>query len=186
MAATDLADRWRRLVANVIDGLLWSVATPFLNLGAAMQGHEGSLASAITDPASIPLFSPPSGGSPALVNLGWTLFIVQALLQVFWLTSRGQTLGKLILGIRIVRMDTGKSGGFVTNVLLRIVVFNLVVFLAFLASTFLIGLLGVTGFLAVVFILIAPLLLLGDVLFVFTAERRCLHDMMAGTQVVKA
>ena len=75
------------------------------------------------------------------------------------LIKDGQTLGKKALRIRIVKMDTGENGGFVPNVLLRLIV-N--------------GLLG-----------IIPLYGLVDILFIFRGDRPCIHDMIAGTQVVE-
>ncbi len=92
------------------------------------------------------------------------VFIVVAILIVFvyqmvLLIKDGQTLGKKALRIRIVKMDTGENGGFVPNVLLRLIV-N--------------GLLG-----------IIPLYGLVDILFIFRGDRPCIHDMIAGTQVVE-
>jgi len=88
------------------------------------------------------------------------VFIVVAILIVFvyqmvLLIKDGQTLGKKALRIRIVKMDTGENGGFVPNVLLRLIV-N--------------GLLG-----------IIPLYSLVDILFIFRGDRPCIHDMIAGT-----
>jgi uncharacterized RDD family membrane protein YckC len=80
--------------------------------------------------------------------------------QMVLLTKDGQTVGKKVLGIRIVKMDTGENGGFVPNVLLRLIV-N--------------GLIGVI-----------PLYGLVDILFIFRSVRRCIHDLIAGTQVVDA
>lgn len=80
--------------------------------------------------------------------------------QVYFLTVSGQTMGKKALGIRIVKTDTGENGGFVTNVLLRGVV-N--------------GLLG-----------IIPLYGLVDTLFIFREDKKCIHDLIAGTQVIDA
>jgi len=93
-----------------------------------------------------------------------SVFIVVAILIVFvyqmvLLIKDGQTLGKKALRIRIVKMDTGENGGFVPNVLLRLIV-N--------------GLLG-----------IIPLYGLVDILFIFRGDRPCIHDMIAGTQVVE-
>jgi len=92
------------------------------------------------------------------------VFIVVAILIVFvyqmvLLIKDGQTLGKKALRIRIVKMDTGENGGFVPNVLLGFIV-N--------------GLLG-----------IIPLYSLVDILFIFRGDRPCIHDMIAGTQVVE-
>ena len=80
--------------------------------------------------------------------------------QMYLLSKDGQTLGKKVLRIRIVKINTGLNGGFVANVLLR-VIFN--------------GVLGLIPFYSLV-----------DVLFIFRSDRRCIHDFIAGTQVVVA
>lgn len=80
--------------------------------------------------------------------------------QIFLLTTLGQTIGKRFCGIKIVTHDTGANGGFVTNVLLR---------------SILNGLISVIPFYALV-----------DILFIFREDRRCIHDMIAGTKVVEA
>lgn len=82
------------------------------------------------------------------------------ILQMILLTIDGQTVGKKAAGIRIVKSSTGENGGFFINVLLRWVVS---------------GILG-----------IIPFYVLVDILFIFQNDRRCIHDMIAGTQVVKA
>ena len=91
-------------------------------------------------------------------------FIIIAILIVFLyqmvlLIKDGQTLGEKALTIRIVKMDTGENGGFVANVLLRFIVNGL--------------------------LWIIPLYGLVDILFIFRGDRRCIHDMIAGTQVVE-
>ena len=92
--------------------------------------------------------------------LGFLLLAAVFILQMVLLTKDGQTVGKKALGIRIVKVDTGWNGGFVTNVLLRFI---------------LNGLLG-----------LIPLYSLVDVLFIFRGDRRCIHDLIAGTQVIEA
>ena len=92
----------------------------------------------------------------ALILMGVFGMIVQAAL----LSNDGQTIGKKVLGIRVVRADTERNGGFVTNVVLRAGV-N--------------GLLSLTGIYFVV-----------DVAFIFFKNRLCLHDYIAGTKVVRA
>lgn len=78
--------------------------------------------------------------------------------QVYLLSTFGQTIGKKMMNIKIVKADSGENGGFVTNVLMR-------------------GILnGILGFI--------PLYALVDVLFIFREDRRCIHDMIAGTRVV--
>lgn len=78
--------------------------------------------------------------------------------QVHGLGSRGQTVGKRLVGIRVVMADTGLNGGYAPNVLKRVVLNSL--------------------------LLIVPGYLLADPLFIFREDRRCLHDLIAGTTVV--
>ena len=84
--------------------------------------------------------------------IGGLLLLAVFVYQIVLLTKDGQTVGKKAWGIRIVRMQTGANGGFVTNALLRLI----------------------------------PLYGLVDILFIFRSDRRCIHDMIAGTQVVEA
>lgn len=103
------------------------------------------------------------GASLALDAFAVVLLLIPTsvvILQFVWLTQFGQTIGKRALKIRIVKHDDGENGGFVTNVLLRC-------WLNLLLS-------------------LIPLYALVDVLFIFRDDRRCLHDLIAGTLVVEA
>jgi uncharacterized RDD family membrane protein YckC/DNA-directed RNA polymerase subunit RPC12/RpoP len=86
------------------------------------------------------------------------------IIQMVLLSTRGQTLGKMAAGVRIVRYSDGGDVGFVTAVLLRWIVPGLI------------GAIPVVG----------GLFGLLDVLFIFGEERRCIHDYIAGTKVVPA
>jgi uncharacterized RDD family membrane protein YckC len=94
----------------------------------------------------------------------FAVMLVQALLIVF----RGQNIGKLLTGVKVVRVDDGGAAGFARGVMLR---FALPVSVFFL--------LNVVFPLGVMFIAL-------DYAFMFRADRRCLHDLIAGTQVVRA
>ncbi|MEO0054535.1 MAG: hypothetical protein RLZZ50_482 [Verrucomicrobiota bacterium] len=83
--------------------------------------------------------------------------------QTWLLSVRGQTIGKRILGIRIVRMN-GDNPGFMHAVMLR---------------SFVMQLLGAIPFVGGIIGIVDPLL-------IFRADRRCLHDLLADTQVVEA
>jgi len=100
-------------------------------------------------------------GGPISPSLGLIALAAVLIVQAILLTKDGQTLGKKALKIRIVKRDTSQNGGFVPNVLLRVMV-N-----------------GIPGF-------IVPFYGLVDILFIFRQDRRFLHDMIAGTQVVDA
>lgn len=88
------------------------------------------------------------------------------LLNACTLATRGATLGKLMTGIRIAR-PSGERAGFFRIVGLRILPL-------WIAFTILFAVDPVLG----------ALLLLGDTLCIFRADRRCLHDLIAGTVVV--
>jgi uncharacterized RDD family membrane protein YckC len=92
------------------------------------------------------------------------LLAVLAIVQCTLLALRGQSVGKLLVGTRIVRQRDGARAGFVQVVLLRS---------ALPLAIEQIPLLG-------------PLFWLVDVCFIFGEERRCVHDYMGGTKVVPA
>ena len=99
----------------------------------------------------------------------WAGLLIGILLQAVLLAVRGQNLGKILLGIRVVRADTGQPAGFVRAALLR---FLLPVSLILLLNEFTL----VLGF----------VLLFVDYCFIFRADQRCLHDLVANTKVVRA
>jgi uncharacterized RDD family membrane protein YckC len=98
----------------------------------------------------------------------WAGLGAAMLVQMLLLGLRGQNLGKLIVGVRVVRVEDGQPAGFVHAALLR--------FLLPVGLIFLLNLFFLLGF---VFFLV-------DFCFMFRADRRCLHDLIAGTKVVKA
>ena len=132
-----LASRWERFKAAAIDNLL--IYIPTLILVSIYPKKE-----------DIP--------NLASFTLGLYMIVVLIIQGVF-LVSRGQTVGKKMVNIQIVRSKDGQNGGFLNNVLLR---------------TFVNGLLT-----------LIPLYLLIDILFVFSDTKRCLHDRIARTIVVK-
>jgi uncharacterized RDD family membrane protein YckC len=94
-------------------------------------------------------------GNPVAALVGFAGLIIY---QIYALTVSGQTIGKKVMGIKIVKYDSNDNGGFVTNVLLR---------------TVLNALIG-----------IVPLYTLIDILFIFRQDHRCIHDLLAKTRVV--
>lgn len=79
------------------------------------------------------------------------------MIQVVLVGRTGQTLGKKIWGIVIVDKDSLQNAGFIRNTFTR----------GFINAF------GIT--------LIVPLI---DILWIFKKERRCLHDLIAGTVVI--
>ena len=93
----------------------------------------------------------------ALVIAG--LGVITIIVQFVFLIKYGQSIGEKIFKIKIVKIQTGENGGFVTNIILR-------------------GL--VNGIISII-----PLYFLIDILFIFKSDRRCIHDLIAGTKVIK-
>lgn len=102
---------------------------------------------------------------PVLAQVLWTLgaFAIFILVQGYPLARSGQTWGKKLLKLRIVDLSGAKPD------LLRLIGFRY-------GSTQLISLVPVLG----------TIYAFVDVLFIFAADRRCLHDHIAGTRVVVA
>jgi uncharacterized RDD family membrane protein YckC len=99
---------------------------------------------------------------PALVR-SLPYLAVLVVVQCALLSLRGQSIGKLLLGLRIVRSQTGAPAGFLHAFLLR----------------------GALPWLVTQVPIAGRLFWLVDVCFIFGEERRCLHDYIASTKVVK-
>ncbi len=84
--------------------------------------------------------------------------------QCWLLATAGQTIGKRYMKLRIVKVPDLSQGGFVTNVLMRQV------------AMWAIGAVPVLG----------SVVLLVNPFFIFRDDRRCIHDHIAGTCVIKA
>jgi uncharacterized RDD family membrane protein YckC len=89
-------------------------------------------------------------------------FVSFALVNAYFLKRNGQTLGKKFVGIRIATLDDQVPD------LWRVIVLRY-------GSIWLISFIPVVG----------GLLNLIDVLFIFRADRRCVHDHIAATKVVR-
>jgi len=152
----ELADRGTRLGAKLLDGLIFGGG--FMVIGVL---------AAILIPAL--LAQRRGGGGSSLLAvaafgvLGGGLLLAVMIWNLVWLNRYGQTIAKRILGIRIVRSD-GAPVGLGRMVGLRIVLMWV------LESIPLLG----------------PLFSLVNACFIFRDDRRCIHDLMADTIVVKA
>jgi uncharacterized RDD family membrane protein YckC len=147
----ELASRWLRLGARLLDSIIGAV---FITPGFVMLMMAGVFAAPDNPNPALLLGGMVAAGSGLLLILG---------IQAYFLTTRGQTLGKMLLGIKIVTFDDEQNPGFVKAVLLRAFV-NWVI--------------GMVPFLGVVYTL-------ADILFIFREDHRCIHDLIAGTKVVK-
>ncbi len=148
-AAGTLATRTSRLCAAIIDSaLVMMLMTPTWWLAGFI------------DPLR-PLQAPSLAMIATMALSGFLAFV---LLNGFLLHRHGQSIGKAVLAIRIVRKD-GDRAGFWRLVLLR---HGVVWFIAFLPWG------------------LGDLLRLTDVLFIFRHDHACLHDDLADTCVVRS
>ncbi|WP_437296172.1 RDD family protein [Sorangium sp. So ce426] len=98
-------------------------------------------------------------------SLLWALagFAITLALHGAFLARSAQTIGKKALGIQIVNASDGKRAAFGTIVLRRLLPMSVVALIPY-----------VGGVLSLV-----------NVVFIFRKDRRCVHDHIAGTRVVK-
>jgi uncharacterized RDD family membrane protein YckC len=165
------AERGTRLLARVIDWVLeFACAIP----GAIILGPEFLKVMVGVAQGGEPDFSQLDyrrlGLGAAVLGLCWLVLLV---IQVWMLTTRGQSIGKRITGIRIVRLENGAKPGIVYGWLLREFVITMI------------------GIMASIIPILGPFLLrpafhLVDWCMIFRDDQRCLHDLMAGTRVVRA
>lgn len=149
-----LAARTRRLVATLLDGLF----VPALTLLLVMIFGVVEDAEDYTD-------------------FWWVLWVLLTavlsylILNGYTLWRRGQTLGKVIMGIAVVSVAAGDDGRweFVPAPLWKLICLRAVFF-------------------ALLFVIALPpvgLIPLVDHLLIFRKQRRCLHDLVAGTVVIR-
>jgi uncharacterized RDD family membrane protein YckC len=139
--AQQLASPWVRLGAVVLDSLIPGIAGGILGFAAQMMGFP------------IEIFY----GIVALVGIGYLIY------QLMLLSQNGWTLGKKIVGIKIVRADGSKA------TVGRIFGLRMLVP----------GLIGAIPFVGIVFVLV-------DSLMIFTERRQTLHDRICDTIVIVA
>lgn len=142
-----LASRWRRLGGAIVDSLLLGLLAWILSLITPWNAFD---VSGRSNPFT----------HFAFLNqaLGLVLFLA---VNGYLLATRGQTVAKALLGMRIVRPD-GSQADF-GRLLLR---YGVGYFF------------GIVGGIAAIYGLV-------DALMIFRSNRRCLHDEIAGTMVVR-
>ena len=162
-----LADRGTRLGAAILDNLITGI--PILIaviIGVAVSIGNGRASGVFGHPENPP---PPDVvlrqfvplitaiGMGALGALGIAIF------QCYRIATTGQSLAKKWLSIRIVNLD-GSPVNFGSGVGMRGILPWFILWVPYVGSIF----------------------WLVDILMIFRDDRRCLHDLMAGTKVVVA
>lgn len=145
------SSRVKRFFGAAIDSLLMGVAFFLGVMLLATLVSQGYLSQRAMESKEMSL--------DKLNGLAVMYFPAVALAFVQWklISAYGQTLAKMLLGMRIVDAS-GRSPGFLQGVVMRDWLRNL--------------------------LNIIPFFGLIDALFIFGESRRCLHDYMAGTHVV--
>jgi len=142
-----LAGRGRRLVATLIDMVLVPALTVLLvMITGVMEDAEDYR------------------DSMWMLNVFLLAVLSYLILNGYWLFTRGQTVGKRLMGVAIVASSSGERAAFWKLVCIRALFFPLL------------------------FVVISPALALLPIVdqgFVFRKNRRCVHDLAAGTSVVK-
>lgn len=154
-----LAERGTRLGASMIDGLVMLLLFAPAMWAGMVLGDPGGTADA-TPPA---IFVWAEAHPVVSQIVSWIAGpLVFFAVNGYWLHTRGQSVGKRLLGIRIVR----SSGERAT--------LSRIIFARYL-PTEAVGMVPIIGMLYALI----------DILFIFGDSRQCLHDRIADTIVVK-
>ena len=127
------------------------------------------------------------------IGLVMLLYLIYGVVQVYYMSKFGQSIGKKLMKIRVVR-ENGDVAGFVHNVLLREFVYGLicsVIMMALMGIFFAVfGLEANSGVAMVVDALLQivsylPTIICFIMLFMESRQRQTLQDMLAKTYVVQ-
>ncbi len=161
---SELASPWIRLVAWLIDVLIYFVITMVaVMIGVAIAGLGLSDLVNFGDDFFLAL--------AFVIGITLLAFLVVFIVQMVLLATRGQTIGKIIMKIRIVDAQTGAHPGWARLILLRTIVNGLIS--------------GALNVIPVVGQGLGGLYFIIDSLFIFRSDHRTIHDLIAGTRVDK-
>ena len=159
--ATELASPGVRLVAWLIDVMIYfAITVVALIIGIAIAGVGFSDLTNLDAGFFL-------GAVAVVVVLTLLALLVLFIVQMVLLATRGQTIGKIIMKIKIVDAQTGQHPGWARLILLRTIV-----------NSIIISVLNVLPGAGGAYFLV-------DSLFIFRADHRTIHDFIAGTRVDK-
>jgi uncharacterized RDD family membrane protein YckC len=159
-AAINLATRWQRLGGALVDTVLSLLAMSPVYVGLSWSAYTKTAMQSKSNP--LLLFT--MAGKWGVV--AGVLLLAVSIVNWTLLARRGQTIGKIVAGTRVVMLD-GSRAPFTKVVVLRMWVF--------LVLSYVPGVNRLAGIVALI-----------DALYIYRADRRCLHDQLAGTKVVRA
>lgn len=148
------AGRAQRLLAVIIDSMVIVIPIIMAIALPAYQDYVKRAGGAPTGNNALPV---------AVIAILGVLVLAYVVYQLYWLWKNGQTLGKKIMKIKIVRADGSRAS------------FPRLLFVRSLVP-------GIVGNIP----LLGPLLTLTDALFIFGEPKRCVHDFLADTIVINA
>lgn len=156
-----LASRFKRFIARIVDDILTIavIGVPLLMFVGPAETMNILLGSDAEEPVLDPMILFFNFSVSALITLLIGI-VVTFVLQGYLLHQYGQTIGKRLLGIKIVENESGQKPT--------------------LTRTFVIRECGMSV------LGISSLLSLVNVLWIFGPPRKCIHDYWSGTKVVKA
>lgn len=151
------ASRWSRLWAAMTDGLILTAAVVLFHIA-----HLALLKTTLPETGLRGDVADDSWFSPSQAELA--AYFAVSLLQGALIAIRGQSVGKMLFGIRIVRCGDDGKAGFFCAVLLR-------------------------HWLPLAIRLLSPppvaaAFYLIDVCWIFFPQARCLHDLFSGARVI--
>jgi uncharacterized RDD family membrane protein YckC len=142
---------WIRFVARIIDGIILGVVALIINLPIQMAFGLSAMRPGADLATALPMMLGTLGISLAIQ------IILQAAYEIYFLSTRGATIGKLALGLKVIRADggslsVGQSAGR---------------FFAYLLDAYF-------------------TLTIGFIIAGFDSEKRALHDRICDTRVIYA
>ena len=145
----ELASRWKRLGGALLDSLIAiAVTLPVMMVAGVFeqitQGQQRTI-----------------GQRVFFLFFGLAVFLV---INGYLLAKRGQTVGKKLVGTRIVTNTVGQILSLGKVFGLRYLPLSVIAQIPIVGSLF----------------------CLADILFIFRKDKRCIHDLIAGTKVVNA
>lgn len=156
-AEAPLAGRGTRLAAALLDNL---AAFVFALPGMCLIGLR-IVTEIFTGQFKLEEFDfAQAGAGSALLMFGMMVLLA---IQFSMVAQRGQTIGKRIMGVRIVRAPDESNAGFGRAVVLRSLLPALVSAVPYVGFFF----------------------SMTDIFFIFRDDRRCVHDLIAGTKVIQ-